>query len=391
VTAAPSGAIHRQDAPPPAPPVAHLEVKQGQARPLAWDGGTKTGLLPRSEGPDFGTDSTARDIYNYYLLENLQRELPSELGAYRAAATGPAIPDASVSALDGRVERAAAVDAVLTFLESKMASLQAGPDAAAGLAAAEVIRVALFRASQQALVDTLNVEDSERYDQDTDVNGKITKTYCNVFAYDMVTAMGAYLPRVWWRDPSNPARQDGVIDDNDTFQLSANMLYQWMLDWGPSFGWAQVATPQAAQAQANLGKVVIILGGNGKAGADAPGHVSVVLAESDARGLHAPSPELPLQAQAGEVNYSDSSARTAADDGSFNNATSQWWNTFKQKELPPRASGQPYPIDMEAWPEYAGGAGLFVYNGAAHGEVSIRTPEQMGLVLPAPAPAQDAG
>jgi Domain of unknown function (DUF4157) len=379
VAAAPSGAIHRQEH-QPAPHPSHLDAGGHRARPIDWNAARGTMQL---FAPEFVADDPVRDIYNLHLLHNLALELPGELDAYAAAASGPALPEEALSPEDGRGSRAAAVDALLAFLNARMAAHLAEPDAEAGHVAAEAIRVPLFRASQQALVSTLNVEHSSRYAQ-TMENGAITQTFCNVFAYDMVTAMGAYLPRVWWKHPAT-AQADPTLDANldNTFQLSANALYQWMLDWGPSFGWRSVPTPTDARTEANHGKVVIILAGHGKVNAVEPGHVSVVMAESDALGLH--GGDLPLQAQAGEVNYSNSSAMVASNDGAANTATSEWWNAFSKSDLPALKEGETRSDNMSEWGEYASGYGFFVYEGAARGEVSIRTPEETGLVLPAPA------
>lgn len=396
VSAAPSGAIHRQDPETrPAPHPSHLDNTMGQARPINWDAASGTMLTEPAMPPDFGGAESAREIYNFYLLRNLRLELPGEVARYVAEGAGPELPPETLNADEGRAPRAAAVDALLAFLKGRMASLLVEPTTKEGLAAAQAIRVPLFRASQQAVVTTLNVEQSPRYDQTRDPadSTKITATFCNVFAYDMVTAMGAYIPRVWWRDPA-VALADPTYDANpdNTFQLSANALYQWMLEWGPSFGWRSVETPAAAQGEANLGKIVIILAGLGNPKPQDPGHVSVVMAESNALGREGRGDGIPLQAQAGEVNFSNSSVLTADQDGRYDNATGPWWETFPKKDLPALAPNQTRNADMSAWAEYAKGYGFFVYDGAGRGEVSIRAPEETGLVLPAPAaPAAASG
>lgn len=385
VSASPSGAIHRQDT-TTAPHPSHLDATEGQARPIDWDAPRGTMLAEPFIAEDFGEADSAREIYDFYLLRNLSLELPGEVAAYAAEGAGPELPPESLTADEGRGPRAAAVAALLAFLDARMAAHLAEPDAQAGRAAAQAIRVPLFRASQQALVSTLNVENSPRYAQTRDDKGNVTQTFCNVFAYDMVTGMGAYLPRVWWRDPA-AAQADPTLDANvtNTFQLNANALYQWMLDWGEAFGWRSVETPATAQAQANLGKVVIILAGLGVVGTESPGHVSVVMAESAALGVESRGDGLPLQAQAGAVNYSNSSVVDGAHDGAADTATGPWWETFPEAELPALEAGQTRNADMSAWTQYASGYGFFVYEGGGRGEVSIRTPEETGLLLPAPA------
>ncbi len=377
VSAAPSGAIHRQEnTTAPHPP--HLDNTEGQARPINWDATSGTMLTDPEE---LAGSPTARDIYNFYLLRNLGLELPGQVVAYSAGEGAVAIPPETLGAEEGAAPRAAAVNALLSFLSGRMATYRAEGDA--GETRAEAIRVTLFRASQQALVRTLNVENSPRYDQRRDDKGNVTATFCNVFAYDMVTAMGAYLPRVWWRDPQ-AALADPTLDANltNTMQMNANALYQWMLDWGTAFGWRSVETPAAAQSEANGGKIAIILAGLGVVDQTAPGHVSVVMAESAALGVQQRSGGTPLQAQAGAVNYSNSSIIDDANDGAADTATGPWWETFPTAELPALAEDETRPADMSAWTQYASGYGFFVYEGGGRGQVSIRTPEETGLVLP---------
>jgi Domain of unknown function (DUF4157) len=386
IDAAPSGAIHRQEN-PAAPHPPHLDNTEGQARPINWDAADGVGTwLTFPE--ELAGSPTARDVYNFYLLRNLGLELPAQVTAYSAAEGAAAIPVESLSAEEGAGPRAAAANGLLAFLNTQMAELRRD----GGDAAADAIRVPLFRASQQALVRTLNVESSYRYQQERDKKGNVTATFCNVFAYDMVTAMGAYLPRVWWRDPQ-AAIADPTLDanPNNTMQMNANALYQWMLDWGPSFGWRSVGTPADAQAEANDGKIAIILAGLGVVDQTAPGHVSVVMAESSALGVEGRGDGIPLQAQAGAVNYSNSSLVDDAGDGAADTATGPWWETFPEAALPALAEGETRPADMSLWAEYAQGHGFFVYEGGGRGQVSIRTPQETGLVLPeAAAPAAEA-
>lgn len=382
VAAAPSGAIHRQER-PTAPHPSHLDAGQDQARPIPWDSAGHNDLTVPATPANLGPQTPAREVYNYHLLHNLGRELPGELAAYAAAEAGPEIPSETLSSAEGRDLREAAVGAILAFLDAKMAQLLGEDAGGSGRAAAEAIRVPLFRASQQAVVATLNVEQSSRYQPIRDKAGNATSTFCNVFAVDVVTSMGAYLPRVWWRDPQ-AAIDDPALDANtvNTMQLNANALYQWMLDWGGAFGWRSVASPQAAQDEANLGKIAIILAGMGNPGKEQPGHVSVVLAESAALGIAGRGDGLPVQAQAGAVNYSNSTPITDEQDLAADTATSKWWETFPQADLGPRADGLPRGADMSGWEQYASGYGFFVYEGGGRGEVSIRTPEETGLVLP---------
>ncbi len=379
VSAAPSGAIHRQEN-TELPPTPHLSADGAdRGRPIAWDRtqGIAVSATQELPAPASGAMGSIREIYNYNLLHNLPIELPGEITAYLAAGHGP-LPLEDLPSGSGRGPRATAVESLLAFLNTRMANLRWEGDEAA----AEDIRVPLFRACQQALVATLDVENAPRYQQ-TFEGEEMTQTFCNVFAYDMVTAMGAYLPRVWWSDVA-AARESALDPEHNTVQLNANSLYQWMLDWGAEFGWVSVGAPDLAQDAANDGKVVIILGGLGDPGTEDPGHVSVVLcetAEQEAARLAAGGATIPLQAQAGADNYSNNRLAT----GPFRSgtATTGWWDTFPVSEAQEdRPSRDEQLGEGGPWTRYATGAGFFVYEGPPHGEISIRTPEQMGFVLP---------
>jgi hypothetical protein len=165
----------------------------------------------------------------------------------------------------------------------------------AGDPVAEKIRDLLFRCNQYAIVETLNVSVSERY-KDTD-----TDTFCNVYAYDLVAAMGGYLPRVWWSGPAwakilagaeiiteaeyKRMRQHGEklthvvapILNQTVSELSANALHAWMFKHGGNFGWRQATDVNEGQEAANSGLIVVMLA----KGVKQAGHVDVVLAESN--------------------------------------------------------------------------------------------------------------
>ena len=185
------------------------------------------------------------------------------------------------------------------------------------------LRARLFRINQYAVVETLNVEDSGRYQPGGG------NTYCNIYAYDVVTALGAYIPRVWWT-PNAIARiqageQVAVEYGQTVTELNANALNTWMRTWGAEFGWSQAASMTAAQDAANSGKVAIILAAN--ANPRRSGHINVILAE---RGDHTAQRhpaaedgtpgevEVPLQSQAGASNFK-------YDDNSRGLNQDQWW------------------------------------------------------------------
>lgn len=154
--------------------------------------------------------------------------------------------------------------------------------------AAEALRVILFRVDQRALVATLDVDnaDASRYAPDGD-------TYCNVYAYDVVTAMGAYLPRVWWQaKPLEALAQDPDTEVHGKYphatvkfngfdwvaytEMKANMLVQWLPEYGVRYGWRKAAGAKAGQDAANDGRIVIVIA----TGKDISGHVAVILSET---------------------------------------------------------------------------------------------------------------
>ncbi len=148
-------------------------------------------------------------------------------------------------------------------------------------------REKLWRAKQYAVVETLKVEKSKRYQRRTLEGQKTEKTFCITYATDVVNALGAYLPAVWWSDQALARIQTGetvkpVIFDT-VLELNADGLNRWMQDWGRTrFGWKSVATANEAQAAANGGNVAIILASHkpGNTAGITSGHVNVVLAES---------------------------------------------------------------------------------------------------------------
>ena len=164
-------------------------------------------------------------------------------------------------------------------------------------ATAEAIRDLMFRCNQYAIVETLNVTASARYQPGDG------KTFCNIYAYDVVTAMGGYLPRVWWTDAAWTKIQGGAEivtleelrrmkkEKEDTSNVvapeygvtvseqNANALTKWMHKTGAEFGWSAAADMEGAQTAANTGSIVILLAANKVASKS--GHVSVVLAESN--------------------------------------------------------------------------------------------------------------
>lgn len=161
-------------------------------------------------------------------------------------------------------------------------------EAAGNAGEAERLRRLLRRANHFAVAATLDVEGSARYRAVGERGQPGRKTYCNIYAYDFVTALGAYLPRVWWDSAAlrrirageevpvrYPPRNDpssGTIRE-----LRANDLTDWMAEFGGDFGWRRAAGLTEAQEAANDGRVVILLAA--RTNPRRSGHITVVMPE----------------------------------------------------------------------------------------------------------------
>ena len=235
---------------------------------------------------------------------------------------------------------------------------------------AEKIRDLMFRCHQYAIVETLNVTSSARYQPGEG------KTFCNIYAYDVVAAMGGYLPRVWWMDkvwsqiqagaeivtPAELKRMKKEKEDTKNVvapeygvtvhEMNANALTAWMHKTGSTeFGWSAASDMEAAQSAANTGSIVILLAANKVA--KKSGHVSVVLAESDEHHAHRDESTnrvvVPLQSQAGSKNF-----KYSAEQGAPGSKSKEWWADASHK-------------DGAAW----------IFGGSIQG--GLVSPEEMGM------------
>jgi len=137
----------------------------------------------------------------------------------------------------------------------------------------------------------LAVETSPRYQPTA------THTFCNIYACDYCYLAGAYLPRVWWTQQALAARKTEVKYGDTVTELNANSLYAWLRDFGPTFGWKQTTSTDELQSEANEGQVSVICAQRKKLSKS--GHIAIVVPASS-------SEAVPLQSQAGRVNYAAS-------------------------------------------------------------------------------------
>lgn len=220
------------------------------------------------------------------------------------------------------------LEAVLSAVEAYIAELRELEGDEAAAAALTMVS----HAFSYAVVDTLDAEDNEhaRYWP----NGG--ETYCNIYGYDMVSALGGYLPRMWWSSELMPLIEQGArlpAEDGShgvTYmqQMSADDLVEWMEQCGAEFGWMRAENITAAQQAANEGAVVILLAHHAT-DETRDGHVNIVMPEI--AGRHAATWNdshtevlVPLQSQAGGRNF-----RYEASPGNSVEYTQEepWWRT----------------------------------------------------------------
>ncbi len=204
---------------------------------------------------------------------------------------------------------------------------------------ADAMRRKLFLATQHAVADVLDVENNQLYQPGGG------KTYCNIYAYDFVTAMGAYIPRVWWSESAIAKIRAGeqvTPRYGDTiFEMNANALTAWMPEYGVGYGWRKVTDMDVAQQEANSGKIAVILAANARASRS--GHISVILSETEQEQKGREEGALPLSSQAGSNNHER------------HRPSSAWWANSSHK-------------DGAAW----------VYDGTLNSP--IMSPEQTGVL-----------
>ena len=157
-------------------------------------------------------------------------------------------------------------------------------------------------ADLERIVRYLDVEANARYARTP------SNTFCNVYACDYCYLAGVYLPRVWWNRTALAAIGDGRSVDAKygvtVEELNANALFEWLNEFGPSFGWTRAVSVEKLQTAANTGQVSIICAQRSEL--LKPGHIAAVVPESlpqyVAERLRSQI-RVPLQSQAGSRNF----------------------------------------------------------------------------------------
>ena len=120
------------------------------------------------------------------------------------------------------------------------------------------------------VIDQFDVENNKRYEVNKKGRGD---TYCNIFMWDVTSAMGAEIPHYVDAQTGAPRTYPDV---QGARQLSANGIYNWLHEKGGGYGWFEV-TPEQAQTLANAGRPVVTAWRN----TSGHGHVQVVCPSKD--------------------------------------------------------------------------------------------------------------
>ena len=140
------------------------------------------------------------------------------------------------------------------------------------------------KAAYNRVINQFQVETRERYRRDS--NG----TYCNIFAWDVMSAMGTTLPHWLLGETPADSRTKGALERN------ANETFDWLSRNYRKYGWKRVNAAQA-QERANRGYPTFAIWRNNSGGA---GHEMVVRPEGQV--YRYSSYNGPVIAQAGATN-----------------------------------------------------------------------------------------
>ncbi len=119
------------------------------------------------------------------------------------------------------------------------------------------------------VIGQFGVETNPRYAVNQQGNND---TYCNIFVWDVTSAMSAEIPHYYNAETGEPMSKG----DDGTTHMTANRMDTWLHEYGENHGWHEVSAEEA-QALANQGHpVVTSLYRDGK-----HGHVQVVCPSKD--------------------------------------------------------------------------------------------------------------
>lgn len=143
------------------------------------------------------------------------------------------------------------------------------------------------RSAYDQVIDQFAVHLNPRYFIRDSSGDGVDDTFCNIFAWDVMSAMGVQLPHWTYNDGSPAPAGYG----NGGFELDANSVNSWLDNHGESYGWKKVSAAEA-QAMANRGMPVVASqrnpGGIGHIGVVRPGEATngPALAQAGLRNLN---------------------------------------------------------------------------------------------------------
>ena len=144
------------------------------------------------------------------------------------------------------------------------------------------------------VINQFNVTKRKRY-QKTE-----SSTFCNIFSWDVMSAMGCDLPH-WVKDGA-PAG----VGEEGAREMTANATYDWLAEYGQSYGWRAV-TAEESQERADAGYPTVAVWKNPDSGKS--GHIMVVRPQNNK--FRYSADEGPVIAQAGLDNYDYANVKTA--------------------------------------------------------------------------------
>ncbi|MDR0858773.1 MAG: hypothetical protein LBN97_07075 [Oscillospiraceae bacterium] len=135
------------------------------------------------------------------------------------------------------------------------------------------------------IIEQFGVESNPRY-----TPGKLGATWCNIYVWDVTSAMGAEIPHYTDAQTGEPRTYPDVAG---AIELNAAAVDDWLETKGAEYGWREVSA-EIAQAAANAGLPTVGTSGD-------VGHVQMIVPSRD--GTYNPATG-PAVSQAGSKNYS---------------------------------------------------------------------------------------
>lgn len=178
----------------------------------------------------------------------------------------------------------------------------------------DLTSVASRKESIRRIIEKLDVIKSKRYQR------TVEDTYCNVYSYDYCHFNQVYLPTIWWTEEALEKIAKGeeveAVFNETVLPIYSSAIHDWLIKWGPSFGWKRMTDLDEIQQKVNdNGGVGIICAKRRTAGLS--GHIVPIVPETSFKKAYRENGvvKYPLQSQAGKLNYNY-----------FAKARKDWWN-----------------------------------------------------------------